>query len=426
MKPTAGRKFVRKLIPALLLLPLAAGCTQIGQNGQAAEAIDPPPASAEQAMLQETDSLLQQDSLDSQASAATQDQTSQDKSASQTQDQNADQAAAAQPQDSSANQAADPDADAKDQAANAASSQTKTEPESQTASAGKDELTVYLLDGNGYIAPMTLRTSASDDSKRTPEETAVAWMTKSADSADQLPPGFSAILPQTTKIHSIESKKGVVTIDFAAPFPSVPANQERKMVEALVWTMTELPGVQSVKLSVDGKALRELPASGLPLPETLSRSIGINLEQASGIALSRSMAVTLYFSARSEQGDPYFVPVTRLVNRQADRNQAALQELIKGPQDDKQLEPVLTEGVTIKNVSQTEDTVSASLMDPSWEPEMTIPSETMEALILTLTDSSGDVKASITINGTADFTDTDNRSYDKPVDRPTYINALSR
>ncbi|CAM3740932.1 GerMN domain-containing protein [Cohnella lubricantis] len=398
MKPTAGRKFVRKLFPALLLLPLAAGCAQSGPTANtAAEPIDPPPAEYEQAMLQETESMLHSTSAqnpDGAASAST---------------QNLDDAASTELQSDQAVQA-----------------QTQPDADTQQDSSDKDELTVYLQDRNGYIAPMTLRVGSEDSADRTPEETAVTWMTSNSESADQLPPGFSPLLPETTKVTSIQSEDGTVTIDFASPFPSVPANQERKMIEALVWTMTELPGVENVKITVDGQALRELPASGLPLPETLSRNMGINLEQASGLTVSQSMAVTLYFSARSEQGEGYFVPVTRLVNRQPDRNQAALQELIKGPLDEKKLQPVLTEGVTVENITTKEDTVVASLLDPGWEPEMEIPSETMQALVLTLTEASGDPKASITFNGTAEFTDTDNRSYDEPVDRPTYINALSR
>lgn len=411
MKPTTGRKIVRKLIPALLLLPLAAGCAQIGQNASKSQAIDPPPADAEQTMLQETATLLQNEGKSGAAAGAQSEAPNQDAAGTQSQNPS-DDAAQTLAQNPGAS-----DSDAQNSAGAA---------DSQAVSSDKEGLTVYLQDRNGYIAPMTLRADAKEKTARTPEETAIAWMTQNAQSADQLPPGFKPLLPQTTKINSIQSKDGTVSIDFASPFPSVPANQERKMIEALVWTMTELPGVKDVKISVDGHALRELPASGLPLPETLTRDMGINLEQASGIELSRSMAVTLYFSARSEQGEGYFVPVTRLVNRQENRNQAALQELIKGPLDEKKLQPVVADGVTVEDVKTKDDTVVASLVDPSWEPDMQMPSDTMQAIVLTLTESSGDPKASITINGSAKITDSANRTYAEPVDRPTYINALSR
>ncbi|WP_027092057.1 GerMN domain-containing protein [Cohnella thermotolerans] len=358
----AGRKNVRKLLAAVLLLPLAAGCANSGAGVQSKEAIDPPPAEVEQTMLQAAETPAQAEKPDSRV----------------------------------------------------------------TVAAGKDELTVYLLDRNGYVAPMTL--GLSGDTTQSPENTAAAWLIQGKLPADQLPPGFSPLLPEGTKINSVhaDASSGVATVDFASPFPQIPPKQERKAVEAIVWTMTELPGIRNVKITVDGQPLRQLPASGLPLAETLSRDIGINLEQAAGTNASRSMAVTLYFSARSEQGEGYFVPVTRLITRTPDRNRAALEELIKGPLDDRKLQPVLTSDVTVDKLSESDGTVSVSLKDPGWEPEMTVPAETMEAVVLTLTETAGEPKALITLNGSDEFTDSDNRSYTEPVDRPVAINALSR
>lgn len=351
MKPRGSRRSVRKLLAAMLLLPLVAGCAQAGKEVRKTAAVDPPPPDVEQTMLQAA--------------------------------------------------------------------------EAKTSSAVKDGLTVYLQDRNGYIAPMTLRAGSSPDDASSPERTALVWMTRESRFADQLPPGFSPILPQGTKIHSAKAESGTVSIDFAAPFPAVPANQERKIVEALVWTMTEIPGIGKVRINVDGKPLRELPSSGLPLPETLSRDIGINLEQAAGTNASRSMAVTLYFSARSEEGEGYFVPVTRLIDRQPDRNRAALEELIKGPLDDRKLQPVFAPGVSVERVVPTSEAMNVELKDPSWEPEMTVPSETIEALVLTLTEEAGIPKARIILNGESSFKDSDNRTYADPVERPAFINALA-
>lgn len=350
MKPRGARKSVRKLLAALLLLPLVAGCAQAGKEIRKTAAVDPPPPDVEQTMLQAA--------------------------------------------------------------------------EAKTTSV-KDGLTVYLQDRNGYIAPMTLRAGTGANDASSPERTALVWLTREGRFADQLPPGFSPMLPQGTKIRSAKTDSGTVSIDFAAPFPAVPANQERKIVEAIVWTMTELPGIGKVRLSVDGLPLRELPSSGLPLPETLTRDIGINLEQAAGTNASRSMAVTLYFSARSEEGEGYFVPVTRLIDRQPDRNRAALEELIKGPMDDRKLQPVFAPGVSVERVVPTSEAMNVELKDPSWEPEMTVPSETIEALVLTLTEETGIPKARIILNGESSFKDSDNRTYADPVERPAFINALA-
>jgi germination protein M len=299
----------------------------------------------------------------------------------------------------------------------------------QPDSEAKDGITVYLLDRNGYVAPMTLSTKPDAESQRSPAEVAVVWMTADKQLADQLPPGFSPILPEGTKINSVkqDTNDRSITIDFAAPFPTMNPAHERKMLEALVWTMTELPGIDKLKLTVEGKTLSKLPASGIPVGAVLTRSLGINLEHAKGVQISRSMGVTLYFSARSADGEDYFVPVTRLVERKPDRARAALEQLIQGPLDTKSLKTVLTsDKISVEQLSQHENTVNVSLIDSDWEAESPVPAEMMEAMVLTMTEVTGAPQVQVMMNGSNSFLDSDQRSYAEPVSRPTAINAVKR
>jgi germination protein M len=291
---------------------------------------------------------------------------------------------------------------------------------------GTDVVTVYLLDRNGYLAPMSLRMDTEQSSSRSAAEKAIAWMTVNKQLADQLPPGFKAVLPQGTKVNSVTENKGTISIDFAAPFPEIIAAQERKVLEALVWTLTELPGINKVRLSVAGKPLQSLASSGLPIDQVLTRGVGINLETAQGVQINRSMAVTLYFSSQSADGEGYFVPVTRLINRQPDPAKAALEQLILGPQNSKALNPVLTSDMTIEKLSQMADTVNVSLQDAGWVPKSPVPSEMMEALVLTLTEATGAPQVRVAMNGDDSLVDSNDRTYDHPVTRPMNINALTR
>ncbi|KIL36784.1 hypothetical protein SD71_05965 [Cohnella kolymensis] len=293
----------------------------------------------------------------------------------------------------------------------------------------KDGITVYLLDRNGYVAPMTLVNKPDAKSQRSAAEVAVAWMTADQQLADQLPPGFSPILPEGTKINSVkqDTDDKSITIDFAAPFPTMNPAHERKMLEALVWTMTEFPGIEKLKLTVAGKTLEKLPASGMPVGAVLTRSMGINLEHAKGVQVNRTMGVTLYFSARSASGDGYFVPVTRLIDRSPDRARAALEQLIQGPLDTTNLQPVLTsDKVSVEQLSQLENTVKVSLNDSEWTEQKPLPADMMEALVLTMTEVTGAPQVRLVMNGSDSLIDSDQRSYSQPVSRPTAINALKR
>jgi len=295
-------------------------------------------------------------------------------------------------------------------------------------SQAKDMVTVYLFDRSGYLAPMSLRADDAQTSSQSSIDRTIALMTVNKQLEDQLPPGFTAVLPAGTKISSIHEDQsgGTITLDFAAPFPGVIAKQERKVIEALVWTLTERPGINKVKLSVAGKPIQSLPTSGLPVDTTLTRGLGINLEMSKDVQINRSMAVTLYFSAQTDTGDGYFVPVTRLINRQADPAKAALEQLIIGPQKNTPLHAVLTSDMTIENLSLMADTINVSLQTADWMPQSPVPSEMMEALVLTLTEATNMPQVRVVMNGDDSFVDSDQQSYEYPVTRPLPINAINR
>ncbi|CAI6082232.1 GerMN domain-containing protein [Cohnella sp. JJ-181] len=297
------------------------------------------------------------------------------------------------------------------------------------SSAIADGLTVYLKDSRGYIAPMTLDRSKQEGKpgQSAPELEALAWMTSDAKLAGQLPPGFTPVLPKGTVVSSVvkNPEAGSVTVDFAQPLAGIPASDERKALEAIVWTMTELPGIDKVHLTVAGQPMSELPATGVPVPGVLTRNIGINLERSPQVKASDSMAVTLYFSAKNEQGDGYFVPVTRLVERQSDRARAALGELIKGPQDTNSLNSVMLANTTVEDLALKSDTVQVKLQEQGWTAGLSMPTEMMEGLVLTLTEATGAPKVSVAVNGSSELTGTNNETYEQPVERPTQINAYT-
>lgn len=290
----------------------------------------------------------------------------------------------------------------------------------------KDQLTVYLMDRNGYLAPMTLGVDMENKSAVAAAQQAIDWMTADEQLKEQLPEGFAGALPEGLQVSGIQVDEaaGAMTIDIASPLPTMAAADERHLLEALVWTMTELPGIDQVKLTVDGQPLRALPTSGLPVYDVLTRSIGINVEQAKGVAANRSMAVTLYFSAQSEAGEGYFVPVTRVVDRSQDRARAALEQLIKGPSDAKALKPVMDAKMTIEQLDRLADTVNVSLRDDAHQANAGVPADMMEALVLTMTETTGAPQVRVVMNGDDSFLDSKDRPYDQPVVRPTVINAL--
>lgn len=293
-----------------------------------------------------------------------------------------------------------------------------------TAQGDQSQFTLYLRDRNGLLAPVTVMSALGADEK--PGQKALEMMVDGSAYANELPDGFNAVLPKGTVIKQLnvipDTKTAVV--DFSGQFASYDKADERKIVEAVTWTLTSLPDVQNVTIMMEGKQLTKMPVDNLPIDGALTRAVGINLEAADGVDYSVSAPVTLYFSALSPDNEPYYVPVTRLVNRSNNRAKTAIEQLISGPLADLPLKAVMTPDVVVKNVTKQKDVVTIDLQDDSYQAGQAEPAEMLNAIVLSLTENTGLSKVQIKLNGKSDFVDTNNQSYSKPVTRMEHINAF--
>ena len=97
------------------------------------------------------------------------------------------------------------------------------------------------------------------------------------------------------------------------------------MIEAIVYTITSVDGVDKVIIYVDGDILTKLPKTGLNLPSTLDRSYGINktfdFTKANDIH-----QVTVYYLNKHNE-NYYYVPVTKYLNDNRDKIKIIIDEL---------------------------------------------------------------------------------------------------
>ncbi|PZD94085.1 hypothetical protein DNH61_19190 [Paenibacillus sambharensis] len=296
--------------------------------------------------------------------------------------------------------------------------------ESAVKEKGK-QLTVYLKDSGDYLAPVTIMADTGEEAGAA-GRIALEMMVEDGPHAGELPVGFRGILPKGTSINSLHIDAGqkLATVDFTKPFTDYSLQDERKIVEAITWTLTGISGVEQVQILHEGEKLMEMPVDGYPLSKPLTRQIGINLEVGPGVEHSQSMPVTLYFSALSEDNEQYYVPVTRLVDRSGEPAKEALQQLIAGPLDSRELNYVMTSDVQVKAISQKGDTVMVELNEETYEEGQQLPAEMLQAVVLSVTENTGAAKVLIRVNGLSDVVDTNNRSYAEPVGRPDFVNAL--
>ncbi|MGM1050238.1 MAG: GerMN domain-containing protein [Bacillota bacterium] len=286
------------------------------------------------------------------------------------------------------------------------------------------QTTVYLSDQKGMLAPVTL--GIPKEEGKDPIVGALEVMVDGGAYAGYIPVGFRGVLPAGTQVNvTVDKENKMAVVEFNQSFGEYKAQDERKILEALTWTLTGHEGIDKVQLWMEGAKLNEMPVNRTPLDRPLARTMGINLQKADDTQYSQSSPVTVYFSGLSPAGIQYYVPVTRLVASGQDSVTAALNELIRGPQHGDGLEQVMTSETSVAAVDKNEDgSLTVSLNESMFEQGDEIPSEMLQAVVLTVAENSNNVKVKIQMNDLTEVKGDDGRNYNEPVSRPEHINEI--
>ena len=129
---------------------------------------------------------------------------------------------------------------------------------------------------------------------------------------------FYPLIPKDTKINSLKVDKDNVYIDFSTEFLSVNKYMREYMIEAIIYTLTEINGINNIYITVDNKKVDFIN-------NPLNRSYGINKKYNIN-SLNNLQKTTVYFSKKS--GDvEYYVPITKVSNIDSDKIDIILYEL---------------------------------------------------------------------------------------------------
>ena len=135
---------------------------------------------------------------------------------------------------------------------------------------------IFLLDSNNYLASTEIITTSKDIQNKAKE--LLEALIIDGSKQDNIPNGFKAIIPSNTKILSLIYKDNLIKVDFSSELMNTNIENEEKIIEAIVYTLTCIDDVKFVIIYMDGNLLTTLPQSKITLPSTLDRSFGINKE----------------------------------------------------------------------------------------------------------------------------------------------------
>lgn len=280
---------------------------------------------------------------------------------------------------------------------------------------------LYLLNEEGLIVPQTVELPKTD----LVAQQVLEYLIKDGPVTSMLPNGFEAVLPAGTEINQMNIQEdGTLIVDVSEEFKEYQPEEEKNIIEAMTYTLTQFDNVERVTLWIDGKEQTEMPVNGTPLKNGYSRANGINIYHPDGVDLMDSKAVTLYYPTQQNE-QMYYVPVTQYVemDKQTDY-QSMVQALLKGPAYDMDLLNVFNPNVSIKAEPSVEDGVlhvSFSKEILNDENNASISDEVMETLVLTLTNKEEVEAVSVEVEGVDQVFNEHGVPYTEPVTRDTFV-----
>jgi germination protein M len=132
----------------------------------------------------------------------------------------------------------------------------------------------------------------------------------------------------------------------------------------------------------------------------------------------------LYFQSQTADHQAYFVPVTRMIERTDDIALATMEQLIKGPNSLTKLAPVIVPDAAVLKMVKTDDVISVHMNEKIFATDNKVPDESLQSVILSLTETTGASKVQILVNSHVEVNSTENVNYSTPVTRPEHVNQI--
>ena len=220
----------------------------------------------------------------------------------------------------------------------------------------KDEMPIFLVDNSDYVA----RTSIVKNSSETIEQIKeiIEALTKNTKKSSYIRDGFKPIIPEGTKILDLKLEENILTINFSKELLNVVHCDEQKMIEAIIYSLTEIKDIKKIKILVEGKPLTNLPNSNKKLPEYLDKSYGIN-KIYNIDSIKETTKTTIYYLSKNKDYY-YYVPVTKVSNEKTERVEIIIKELKSTPIYHTNLISYLAASANMTNYELLESTISLS------------------------------------------------------------------
>ena len=249
-----------------------------------------------------------------------------------------------------------------------------------------DTRPIYLLNPDNYVVRTNIATTSEDTTSLVREM--IDALTIGSSKQEYISQHFEQIIPQNTKLLDLSLENGLLKIDFSKEFLNVSQDMEEKLIESLVYTLTEIKGIDKIMIFVEGVKLEVLPQSKIQLPNTLDRSYGIN--KVYDITNLKDLTKTTVYYIGEFNDLIYYVPVTKIEDNQGnDKIEIIIDELKSSPIYETNLMSYLASSVELENYEELENQVILSFNNAIFDnfEEQNILEEVKYSISLSIGDT---------------------------------------
>lgn len=208
---------------------------------------------------------------------------------------------------------------------------------------------------------------------------------------------YVQVLPEGVKVNSSSVKNVIANVDMNAAYQELPTVQEKLIRAAIVRSLVQIPGIQGVLLTVNGKALQEKDGTvtGILNEDDFVENTG------SSVSSYQKETLTLYFANKT--GDRL---IEQKVNVRYSSNipieKIIVEKLMQGPKGEG-CYPTLNPAVTLLSVTIKDGVCyvnfDSEFLNSSYDVK---PEVAVYSLVNSLLDGTSAGKVQIAVNGVTD------------------------
>ena len=214
---------------------------------------------------------------------------------------------------------------------------------------------IYLVDNENFVSRFEIIMKSENTLEQIDE--IIENLTEETNTSF-VPNNFKKIIPKNTKILSKELESNLLKINFSKELLNVSKENEERMLEAIIYSLTEIKDIKKIMIFVEGVNLSKLPNSKKTLPLTLDRSYGINkiyeLESMKDIS-----KVTTYY-VNKKDNLTYYTPVTSISNNKNEKIKIIIEKLKSSPTYETNLVSYLASTSELLNYKILENSINLS------------------------------------------------------------------